>query len=620
MGDLSDTLRSVQRAIVIAAVPVIGCLVWTSAAESFQLPKMTLLAIGAVALLALGASVAIWQRRIELPGGIATWFALVFAAAAVLATVTSSLPRTSLVGEYGNSQGLLSYGSYVVLFLVAGTVLRGRDLTWLLRSCLVGVVFVGLFGVAQAAGLEPIGRAANSVKVFTTLGNSNFTAGWVAALLPVTLWAALDVRNPQGWRIAGVVGAVAAAITIVATRSFQGPLVAIVGLGAFFAILTVAGRGREAITRRHLAIGGGLLVVAIALLLVPFVRDEISEGLLERRFMWRAALRVIADNPLLGSGLDTYANQFFGERAAEHGALFGLVNPLAPHDVPLSLGAGGGLLLMGPYLGFVLAVGTAAVAAIRRSAVQDRTLVAALVASWLGYQVQSLVSLDTPALGTLHWVLAGAVVVASGAGIRARQLPGEAPARNRKGGRRGSAPIGTKVGIAVVAVAALLAVVPLTQALRADLVFRDAAKTDDVGAARERLERARDLAPWEGVYALAQSSLEENFGSPIVALELAEEAAELDPGDPGPPRRAALLAEKLQRMDVAGHWWEMATARDPRNPMLLSERAGFAGRAGDHAEAVELVEEALDVGEGDLTPEQITGLQQQLDAARAAAA
>lgn len=580
-----------QRAAVAVAVAGSAVVLYKANGDIFGLPKATLVVLCALWCAAVAVGRALREREVVLPAVGAVAAAGAFVVALGITTLTSTTPMQSFVGEYSQYAGFAVYAACVVLFL---TVVRAHD-ERTLPNLVLAVVGAGavvtLYALVQWAGADPVDWNVSD-QVISTLGNANFLAGWVGITFPLCAAAAL-APLPTPWRVAG--GAVAAGMipVAVATDSFQGPATVGIAAVAFVALLLATGGLRPPAALRGRRGVAALVVVVVVLspVAVKVLGDGLDQGLLERRHFWHVAVEVFADHPIVGAGPDTFHNQYLPRRPAAHAAIYASKNAGAAHDVPLDLLAGGGILLGGAYLAFVGLVGWRLVVAVRRRTAPP-WLVAGFGAAWVGYQVQSLVSIDKPPLAVLHWVLAGAVVALSAPAARVVALPGRPERRSPQ------APVSTVVAIGVVGVLALGAGWLATRPFRADLAViagRDAMAHQRGDAAEADLDRARRVAPWEATYTYDQVRLYSLADVAKKAVEAAEAGARLEPGDSSYALVAAQVSDATDDHRRANRWFDEALRRDPYGLDVLLAAATSAAKAGEGERATGFVDRALAV-------------------------
>lgn len=124
-----------------------------------------------------------WRMPLAIP-------ALVFAAVFVIATLTSVLPRISWWGSYQRGQGTFTNLAYIGLFAVIVGNLRTRtQLQRLITTAILTGVSVGIYGLVQHAGLDPLPWAGNVItRISSTMGNSIFVAAYLIMIVPFVLY------------------------------------------------------------------------------------------------------------------------------------------------------------------------------------------------------------------------------------------------------------------------------------------------------------------------------------------------------------------------------------------------------------------------------------------------
>ncbi|MFN8484067.1 MAG: O-antigen ligase family protein [Anaerolineae bacterium] len=207
------------------------------------------------------------------------WPILLLVAAYVLATLVSVTPWASLFGSYQRGQGLYSFLALVVIFVLILNDLRRRDqVERLVTAVVLTSIPAALFAVMQGLGIQPgVWRGLYGGRVFGTLGNPIFLAGYLLMVIPVTVARLLMPATPsEGEEQAGegvvvvaplvrqVVYGIALVLQLAAfaLAYSRGPLLGLaVGL-VFFALTLVAVRGR-----RQLVAGISVAALVAAVLL-----------------------------------------------------------------------------------------------------------------------------------------------------------------------------------------------------------------------------------------------------------------------------------------------------------------------------------------------------------------
>lgn len=562
------------------AVPVTAIVFWRPAADPFQLPKATALMVLALAALGLVVAQALVDRRLEVP-----WSPIVAVGAAMLvistvAAAVSDNPVVAFIGESSLYGGVVTTAALFTLF-VSGLRTFGSAPQGFQRAVTVGAALVAGYGLLQAIGADPYEWANPLLEVFSTMSNPNFLAGWAGIALPLVAVPLLCGRRDR--LSLGVHASIVFALAVVAAASgsFQGPVT--VGAGAAVTggawLLRVHPRVVPGVGGRRwpVLLAAGSIVV-IGAVMVPAVRSRIDQGMVERTHFWRAAVATVVDRPVLGVGPDLYANRFFEARSGEHAVGYNLSSAEAAHSVPLQTAANGGVLLLALYFVFVSLTGYVLFRALATADRESWPLMAGLAGAWTAYQVQSLVSIDVPALATLNWMLTALVWVlaAPPRTILLGTRPADThPSPSGKGRRRtvpAALPTATVAGlVAVIMIGAALAWLVL-RPLRGDIAGSSGAELATQGqfdGALAKFEDAHRLMPWESLHWYYEAGTYEFMGRVDDAIDAAERAAALEPGFPQYPLMAARLAVTAGQEDRAIRWYREAAERDPSNPSTL---------------------------------------------------
>lgn len=608
---LAEKILTWQRALIGFGVAGAALMIWPSRTEAYGLPKATIVMLVAACVLLLAVCRWIVARRIEVPVGPVPLAMTLVVLVMAIATVASPTPLVALMGS-SRQTGLMSYVAYLVIALVMIQAFR-VDVPWVTRAFVVTAVIVGFYALLQAAGLQPLPFGIFTTPVFSTLGNSNFLSGWMAIVFPLSVLGVLSGSGGRWWRMTAAAVALMSPMVIVASRSFQGVPAALAGGTLVVGVWIGQDRRwerlwRQAVERTSIQLALAASALAVVLLAVglllggPWAVDQAATGLGPRLDFWSAAARLIGDNPVIGTGPDTFGQYYpsYYERASH----IGYEPTDSPHSVPLTMLAAGGIPLGLAYGGFVVITGWALVRGLRRTGGSQRLLVAGIGGAWLAYQFQSVVSIDVTPLALAHWVLAAAIVVTTGQasfrGMTLGSVPNGPRGPSRSGPRRQKAvPLaaGTRVLLVMLAALAMAAAVLVTRPMRAVAAAERAEDLVSEGAAPVALEFATtavELAPWRAEYWFLKGRALERQGDVPAARAAARRAVELAPGNGIYAVVAAGLARRAQDHEEARQYYRHALERDPLNDRVVVEGVRALLLYGQGEEALPILEDALE--------------------------
>lgn len=289
-------------AFVLALSPLTNLVVGAGggAIKPFQvaLPAVTLGALAYSALIAHGV-----RGRREAPAlGLAVVAFVVVAAASSLQALD---PAESL-----KKMGIVVTAA-ALYFTVLQVCRSRRDVLVVVAGALTGLLIAG----AQGIGQQALGRFSEAgfvvdgsivQRVQGSFGHPNQYGGFLALLIPLAVAAVVSSSFPGRLRLFATL-ALAAALPALTFSYVRGAIAALV-LGSLAWLVVV---------RPRAALGAGLAVAIVAVTLAPATLKERFSGdtgggadVSLRQDLWGAAIDIYSERPLLGVGLNNFAEGY----------------------------------------------------------------------------------------------------------------------------------------------------------------------------------------------------------------------------------------------------------------------------------------------------------------------
>lgn len=258
----------------------------------------------------------------------------------LLSTLFSIDRHTSIWGYYSRFHGgLLSTFSYLLLYFALVSNLDKQKILSALRYLLYAATLVALYGIAEHFGIDAqywVQDVRN--RVFSTLGQPNWLAAWIAALMPLTLTMIILERQKRLSLFFYSSTFLLLILTLFYTNSRSGKMAAMAVL-ILLALWLVISR----ISTRKFLLPGIFLTVIIGLVvgkifwqknaadlayifgltnqiqIAPY-QSNIggSESTDIRKIVWRGAMDIGKHYPLFGSGVETFAYSYYRFRPVQH--------------------------------------------------------------------------------------------------------------------------------------------------------------------------------------------------------------------------------------------------------------------------------------------------------------
>jgi O-antigen ligase len=319
--------------------------------ELFEFNKMLAVYFLTIIIAAAWISKMILQKRIifcrtpfDLP-------LLLFLASQIISTVLSIDPHTSVWGYYSRfNGGLMSTICYLTLYyaFVSNAVSVKNSLKVILSTAAI----VSLYAIAEHFGIDKkIWVQDVQNRVFSTLGQPNWLAAYLVALVPLSgklmplfLLAIWFTKSLSGLGATAIILALLFIFFIIKQRFLKIILITVLLIGSSYYLLSsplTANNQKtlQLINEENQTRAGG------------------SSSLLIRRVVWQGAIDIFRHYPLFGSGVETFAYSYYNFRPASHNLLSEwdfLYNKA--HNEFLNLLATTGAFGLASYLFFISAV------------------------------------------------------------------------------------------------------------------------------------------------------------------------------------------------------------------------------------------------------------------------
>lgn len=339
--------------------------------ELFEFPKMWLvfgltLIIGAFWAIKMVVQGTIFVQRTPLDIPIS-----LFLLSQIISTIFSLDIHVSMWGYYSRfNGGLLSILAYIFLYYAFVSNLGALIAKRLLLVSIVSGFIVALWGLPSHFGYDPTCLLLRGsldvscwteafqpkIRIFSTLGQPNWLAAYLAILIPITIaFGISNIKNKQSlFSILFFIFNFLFFTALLFTKSQSGFAGAMIALFFFVGavLFQEAKRNKSSVLKSHTA-GMLLIILVVFALLFFFVGSPIEklkiltyEGFKNtfakqkivsspslprlgeelggtdsgkiRMIVWRGALEIFRNNPLFGTGVETFAFAYYKYRPIEH--------------------------------------------------------------------------------------------------------------------------------------------------------------------------------------------------------------------------------------------------------------------------------------------------------------
>jgi len=320
--------------------------------------------------------------------------------------------QQQLYGRENRRNGLLTYLSLLLLFLVFHSIPYLKHLkVFLNRIALAGVIVIS-YSVLQLIGLDPYKWDSVNLHFFSTLGNPNFLSAYIAVVsVPLLTWFYLNLNSaPKLMRGICVILILAILLFLIyRTFSYQGFISLFASLSVFTLIIIYKNKKRIVFFGLMTLVGvSGLLAFFGTLNSGPLAEILYKGSITSRGDFFRAAVNAGNSNLIGGTGFDSFGDFYLLYRDEVAGLRPNAEFTDSAHNYFLDLYATQGLfgLFFYTFLTYLTLKGFVKLIRMQTSTVHT----AALFASWVAVQVQSLVSPTNFLFSILIFSISGFVI------------------------------------------------------------------------------------------------------------------------------------------------------------------------------------------------------------------
>ena len=337
----------------------------------------------------------------------------IFNLAMIVSTASSKAPYSqNYFGAYGRNNGLLTYALLSALLISSLLLTKVESF----ERVIYGLFAAGLLNILYCAWVLAFGDFipwANPYgAILGLLGNPDFASAFLGMVIASSLSYLAAAGTPRILRLMLGFASAVALYEIVKSHAIQGLIVTAGGFAVVGFYLIRAG-----VKRQFLTYGYSLAVLFVGVIAIFGTLQKGPLSFVYKRSVsfrgtyWRSGMEMGNSHPFTGVGMDTYGDWY--RRVRPPVALIDTpgIHTMSnvSHNVVIDFFASGGYPLLLSYLGIIAFGALSIIKITRRKADYDRVFVA-LTTGWLGYEVQSFISINQIGLVIWGWILTGLLV------------------------------------------------------------------------------------------------------------------------------------------------------------------------------------------------------------------
>jgi len=404
----SERLLSIYLAVGAAAVTLAVAI--NAVTDPVNVPKLFVLGVvgGGVLFLALTNDLKMKVRQTP-----SIYISIsIFLIFALLTSITTLSPFSqNFYGAYGRNNGLLTYILLAIILIAASQIRNSHNFSLIVISLFIAG-FGNLFYCTWAIFFGDFISWNNPYgNILGTFGNPNFIGSFFGMFTAALVSQLYNQGLSRNLKLLLLCILPLLLFVTFKSNAIQGRVVAAAGIAivTFFVI-------RERFSKWVLYIYGVLVaVVGVFALLGALQKGPLASLIYKtsvslRGQYWAAGVNTGEVHIWTGVGFDAFGDWYRRTREIRALVLPGpntVVN--ASHNVPIDIFAFGGIPLFISYLAVIVLTLVSSFKFIKRSKKFDPTFVT-LFTVWVGYQLQSIISINQIGLATWGWLLSGCLI------------------------------------------------------------------------------------------------------------------------------------------------------------------------------------------------------------------
>jgi O-antigen ligase len=315
-------------------------------------------------------------------------------------------------GTFGRNTGFLSYLVLAIVFLAGTQLFALKSFHKVIKALLIAGLLNVIVSILSSMGIQVFTWNIPENSIVGTFGNSNFIGAFMGMF--VGILCVLFIATIGNWRNMFFVSIslVLALYVVFLSDALQGLLISLTSFVIVIFFYLRSNSNFKILTNAYVILGFVTMFFGIAGILNkgPLASLLYKPSITFRWEYWSSGINMGLNNPIFGLGIDSYGSYYRTYRNESATILPGVdVTTDAAHNVVIDIFAGTGIIGVLSYLIMNIIVFYLAYSRFKTNRKFDPILLSLFI-PWIGYQIQSLISINQLGLAVWGWLLGGAIV------------------------------------------------------------------------------------------------------------------------------------------------------------------------------------------------------------------
>lgn len=336
---------------------------------------------------------------------------LIFNISLLISSFMTDVKFVAFFGETQRRNGFIQYLSLTVLMIFAVLNIYVKNVVKVYKAGIITGLILSVYGLLQIYGYDMFKWDNPYNSMISTLGNPNFASAMLAVLLVISFTSLFLQQLPTIYKGFSVLVVITSLMAITESSSRQGLVVIAFSLMFYFTVASFIKSKKLGVA---FSIGSSavfILSILGMLQIGPMSRFLYKDSVSVRGYYWRAGIEMFQNNILTGVGVDRYESYFKQFRESGYSLKYGYeISSSNAHNTFIQFFATAGIVAGSTYLLLLLVIFVSSLKTLTKVNREEKRILLGLLSAWVGFQAQSLISIDNIGVSVWGWLLSGALL------------------------------------------------------------------------------------------------------------------------------------------------------------------------------------------------------------------
>ncbi len=336
---------------------------------------------------------------------------LAFVVSLLISLLHTDVFIVGLLGDTQRRNGFLAYFGLSIIFLFASRSINFYNVMRVYKVGILTGLFVSLYGLLQIIGKDFVSWDNPHNAMISTLGNPNFSSALLAILVIICVSGIFQKNLHIFFKALAIFVTICSVIAIIISGSRQGLLVIFFSSLFYVSVYSFIKNQKFSILVFVVSAITSFIAVLGILQKGPLASILYKDSVSVRGYYWRAGIEMFKDSPLTGVGVDRYGAFFKQFREVGYPLKYGFdITSSNAHNTIIQLFATSGVFVGIFYLSILSYIFVSGLKLLKTCELENKKIVLGLLSAWIGFQAQSLISIDNIGISVWGWLLGGSIL------------------------------------------------------------------------------------------------------------------------------------------------------------------------------------------------------------------